>query len=137
MSIYASQTLGNTLTPRFACYSSEDFNIATYYGGEMIKDMALLALEENEEGKKYKLPLIDFFYKIARNEICQITNDIEFQKYFSSENKEIEGSKKELGAFEKRFDIFLSIFNNFIQTIDNRLTQIENLILKMADYNKK
>ncbi|MHA1378068.1 MAG: hypothetical protein ACTSRG_06775 [Candidatus Helarchaeota archaeon] len=137
VSIYASQTLGNTLIPRFSCFSSGDFNIASYYGGEAIKDMVILSLEKNVDGRNFKLQLIDYFYKLYRGETVPITNDEEFKKYFHTDLKHKDTFRKESGEFEQRFDIFLSIFNNFIKTIDNRLTQIENLILKVIEYNNK
>ena len=46
ISIYSSQTLGNTVVPRFSYYSSDDFRIVSYFGGQLIRDMAILSLKD-------------------------------------------------------------------------------------------
>lgn len=137
MSIYSSQTLGNIIIPRFSVYSTENFNIASYFGGEDYKDMVILKLEENEEPKKFKIPLINFFYSRIRGEIDKINNEMELEKYFFIDHEQDMRNQSQTGAIEQRFDILLSVFNNFIGTIDKRMTQIENLILKITEYIQK
>ncbi len=140
MCIYSSQTLGNMIIPRFSVYSSEDFNIASFFGGENSKDMAILLLNKTENGRVFKLPLIEFFYNILGSRIDIIKTKEEFEDYFkiNHENPELNNPYPvQIGSFEDRFDVFLNIFNNFIKTIDKRLIQIENLILKITDHIQK
>ena len=137
ISIYSSQTLGNTVIPRFSHYASEDFNIASYFGGELNRDMVILSLEIGEDPRDYKLKLIDLYYKVLRGEFEYIKDDKEFSHIFGNNSEATDEKSVQLGTFEKRFDIFLSIFNNFIGTIDRRLTQIENLIIKTISSKKE
>ena len=69
--IYTSQTFGDIKNPRFATFSTNNFKVATYFGGISSKSMLVLLLNDNEIPEVFKQAL-----KKAYNEILNNKKDL-------------------------------------------------------------
>ncbi|NVM03670.1 MAG: hypothetical protein HWN67_15170 [Candidatus Helarchaeota archaeon] len=135
--IYTNQTFGNSKVPRFAIFSTDDLQIASFFGGRSCTDMAILFLEENENPKEFEKPLISFYFNTIMGKIDKISTETQFRNMFKRTAKSNQRFPAENEYFKEKFDILLSIFNNFIETNDKRLTQIENLMLRIIEFIQK
>lgn len=137
LAIYTSQTMGNMALPRFATYSSDKLQIASYFGGEIHKDMIILFLEEGEEPKSYKDALITFYHNIMDGEHEHSRLELKFQEYFSKIVEHQQQSEAVLKSLEQKFESTLDLFKDLIQMLDARMTKFENNILNLTSSHLK
>ncbi len=131
--IYSNLTFGNINIPRFATFSTEDINIASFFGGRSNTDMVLLLLENYEDIKDFEEALVTFYFNILQGRINKVTSMMQLIKHFGVKKKENEI----LGISDDKFNIFINLFQNFIDTIDKRLIQIEDFIIKINQFLQK
>lgn len=135
--VYTNQTYGNITIPRFATFSTEELQIASFFGGRSCTDMAILILDEDENSKEFEIPLVEFFYNFIKAKIEKISTEEKFNEIFGLKSKQDQQDLTQVDFFKRQFNIFFNMFTNFIELIDKRLTQIENLILKSTEQNQK
>jgi len=131
LAIYTSQTMGNTSIPRFATYSTDDLKIASYFGGDSNRDMAILLLNEHENPTDFRDALIKFYHTVANGEERKENLERKFEELFSIVQEHHEQNQAQFKSLEDRFDTYFNMLRDFIQVFDTRLTQLENNILKL------
>jgi len=132
LAIYTSQTMGNMTLPRFATFSSNGTEIASFFGGEAHKDMAILLLNQNEDPKSYEDNLILFYQKIINRELDPASLESQFQELFSIVQENQQQTQTQFNTMETRFDAYLELFKDLIELLDTRMTKLENGILKLT-----
>jgi len=136
LALYTSQTMGNTSLPRFATFSSDKMQIASYFGGDIHKDMIILFLDESEEPKLYKESLITFYHNIINGEHDSRRLETQFQEYFSKLEEHQQQNEIILKSLERKFEAALEIFKDLVELFDKRMTNLENNILNLASLQK-
>jgi hypothetical protein len=132
LAIYTSQTMGNTSLPRFSTFSSNGMEIASFFGGEAHKDMAILLLNEDEDPKRFEDKLIVFYHHIINGEIDPASLESRFQELFSIVQQNQQQTQVQFHSMETRFDAYLELFKDLIELLDTRMTKLENNILKLT-----
>lgn len=131
LAIYTSQTMGNTLLPRFATYSSDKLQIASYFGGETHKDMMILFLNENEDPKTFKDSLITFYHNVVTGARDFRPLEDKFQASFSKKEAHQQQNETILNSLETKLEANLEIFKDVVELLDGRMTRLENNILNL------
>ena len=67
VNIYTSQTMGDITTPRFTSLGTDEFKIATYFGGKEDQSILLLFLERFENPDDFRNGLIDAFTSMPKD----------------------------------------------------------------------
>ncbi len=132
LAIYTSQTMGNTAIPRFAIYATDGLQIASYFGGEIHKDMAILILNEDEDPKLFKDKLIQFYHLVINGQVNKNSLESRIQDLFNIVEEHHQENQARLSSIEKRFDTYLEIFKDFIEILDKRMKKLENHILELT-----
>ncbi len=132
LAIYTSQTMGNIAIPRFSIFSTDGLQIASYFGGETHKDMAILVLDDNEDPKIFKDGLIHFYHLIIKGHFDQKIIETKIQDLFSIVQEQNEQTQAQFTSLERKFDTYLDIFKDFIEILDMRMKNLENNILKLS-----
>ena len=137
LAIYTSQTMGNTSLPRFATFSSDKMQIASYFGGDIHKDMIILFLDETEEPKAYKDALITFYHNVIDGDHNVSRLELKFQEYFSKIEEHQQQNVAILTSIDQKFEATLDLFKDLIQLLDSRMTKLENNILSFTSSKQK
>jgi hypothetical protein len=132
LAIYTSQTMGNTSIPRFSIYSTDGLQIASYFGGETHKDMAIMVLDEAEDPKLFKDGLIHFYHDVINGRLDKKTLNGHVKELFNMVEAHHIENQAHLTSIEKRFDSYLEIFKDFIEILDKRMRKLENNILQLT-----
>ena len=104
LAIYTSQTMGNTSLPRYASYSTDGLKLASYFGGDSNRDMAILLLNDDEEADNFKDRLINFYHDMSNGITERIYVEGKFDELFSIVKEHHEQSKALFQSIEERFD---------------------------------
>ena len=132
LAIYTSQTMGNMLLPRFASYSSNKLQIASYFGGETHKDMMILFLNDNEDPKDFKDSLITFYHNVVTGAPDFTRLEAKFQESFSKIEAHQQQNESILKSIETKFEAVLELFKDMVELLDGRMTRLENNILNLT-----
>lgn len=137
LAIYTSQTMGNTMLPRFATYSSDKMQIASYFGGDIHKDMIILFLDESEEPKAYKDSLITFYHNVIDGNQDYSRLESKFLEYFSKIEEHQQQHEEILKSIERKFEAVLELFKDLVVLLDGRMTKFENNLLDISSSREK
>ena len=129
--------MGNISLPRFATYSTEGLQIASYFGGDANRDMAILVLEEAENPKQFKDVLIKFYHNYAEGKTDNNFIQTKFEVLFGMVKEHQQQNQANFISLERRFDTYLDVFKDFIEVLDARMLNLENNILKLVTPTKK
>lgn len=132
--IYSNQTFGNNQIPRFATFSTEELNIATFFGGRSCTDMIVLLGDTNDNLKAYEKSLLNYYFKYMQGDAKKITNEQQMNENFKKSEKFIDFNSPNGGQFNEKFEIFFNSFTKLIDTLDRRMNQLENLILQLTSF---
>ncbi|MHA1298584.1 MAG: hypothetical protein ACTSO9_03975 [Candidatus Helarchaeota archaeon] len=127
--IYVCQLAGNIITPRFTIFSSNDLRLASYYGGEINKDMIVLLLEKGEDPEFFKRILINFYYEIIHGKIERSSFESKFEvMLFKLEDLE-QKNKERFDSIEYKLELYLEEYKNILLAIDDRAKKYENNVI--------